>query len=68
MYDLYVLRKHKSFSCNPFALRKAKIVYIFVLSECNWVHIKGKNPIKCMPCLPFSFSDETNDQNREKEV
>ena len=56
----------ESFSFNPTALRKAKIVYNFGFSECNWVHVIQKNPLKCMPCLPFSFSDEQFDQNGEK--
>ena len=30
-------------------------MYNFGLSECNWVHVKEKNPLKCMPCLLFSF-------------
>ena len=30
------------FSFNPTALRKAKIVYNFGLSECNWAHTKEK--------------------------
>ena len=30
---------------NPIALRNAKIVYNFGLSECNWVHIKAKKPL-----------------------
>ena len=55
-------------SFNPIALRKAKIVHNFGLLECIWVHAKEKNPLKCMPCLPFFFfiSDEQFDQNGEK--
>ena len=56
------------FSFNPIALRKAKIVCNFGLSECNWVHDKEKNPLKCMSCLPFSFPDEKFDQIGEKKV
>ena len=29
---------------------------------------KKKNPLKCMPCLPFSFSDEQFGQNGEKSL
>ena len=29
---------------------------------------KKKNPLKCMPCLPFSFSNEQFDQNGEKKI
>ena len=54
------------FSFNPFALRKAKIVNNFGLSECNWVHVEEKNPLICMPCFPFSSSDEQFDLNGEK--
>ena len=54
------------FIFNPIALRKAKIVYNFGLSEYNWVHLKEKNPLKCMTCLPFAFSDEQFDQMEKK--
>ena len=46
--------KAQLFFFNPIALRKAKIVYNFGVSECSWVHVKEKNPLKCMPCFPFS--------------
>ena len=41
-------------------------MYKFGLSECNRVNIKEKNPLKCMLCLPFFFSDKQFDQNGEK--
>ena len=57
------------FSFNPTALRKAKIVYNFGLSECNWARAKEKKkPLKCKSCLPFSFSYELFDQNGEKKL
>ena len=36
-----ILPKKKEFTLNPIALREAKIVYNFGLSECN--SVKGKN-------------------------
>ena len=56
------------FSFNPIALRKAKIVYNFGLFECKRVIAKEKDPLKCMPCLPLSFSETVSLNKMEKKV
>ena len=28
---------------------------LYTISECNWVHVKEKNTLKCMPCRPVFF-------------
>ena len=52
--SLCLLKAQLFFSFNPIALRKAKIVYNFGLSECNLVHVKVKKSFK-MHALPSIF-------------
>ena len=44
---------------------RLKNISLAILSA-NGFMSKKNNPLKCMPCLPFSFSDEQFGQNGEK--